>query len=96
MTNYAVDFYKLIDYGGRLESDGTIIVGDYDEEFLTESYDEAKAEFEQRKKEVTRDNMLGVTLSTWVDDVEVKQENYSSETIQDEEQLEKFMKTGKW
>ena len=81
MTNYTVEFYKLLDYGGIFESHGIAIVEGYEQEFETESYDEAIAEFEQRKKVVTCDNMLGVMLITWIDGVVEAQENYSSKTI---------------
>ncbi|MGX8835310.1 hypothetical protein ACWG0P_14005 [Amedibacillus sp. YH-ame6] len=96
MKTYTVSFYSLINCGGIWQSDGTTAISGYDEEFSTESYEEALKEFEERKGIITRDNKLGVTLSTWEDDEEVGQEDYSSEDIKEDESIKEIVEGVQW
>ncbi|MEG0526779.1 MAG: helix-turn-helix transcriptional regulator [Longicatena sp.] len=92
MKTYTVGFYTLINYGGNWQSDGTTTIFGYDEEFYTVSYDEALKEFEIRKKEITKDNQLGVSLTTWEDDCSIDEVSFQSNEISENLWLDEFLK----
>lgn len=81
MLVFTVEFNGLENHSGHIESNGTVKIDGYDDVFFTDTYKAAKDEFERRKKEIIKDNLLAVTLITWEGKGAIEHECYSSNDL---------------